>query len=601
MVASRTPSRPWDTNGGYRDVYEPPESAPSDAMVWIASDQWPKPGSRNDGSAASQHFQSSYGNEEEPNRPIAGPRNYNRGWNYRADQDPDTIILDVGFYNRQAAGIAALLALANNATKLSKSQNEFIRLPQATKLQQRAEESDRQTLSNSLWVRLRQDHMMRNSLYLMLNSGLQAGFGFAFWIIAARLFSAADVGTASSLISATTVIAYLALLGLNNAFGRYLPTASDRNALITSGLTLVAVCGAVIALAYILLTPFIAPRLAFVEASPELTAGFALITATAAVNILTDSVFVASRKASYTAFVDGIIGGVGKVLTAVALVGAGAYGIFCASTMGAVLAAIASLALIFTAMHCRPSLKRALKTLKPLLRFSGANYLGNVLNMLPTLAVPIIVLDRLGAASAAYYFVAFQVASILYAAALSVEQTFLAEGSYANANMRKLKRRSLRILVMLCLPAALCLIATGHWLLLAFGWRYYHYGAPSLVLLAAAAGPIAANYWLLTILRLAGRLRAIVIANGTYAVSICGLAWLGASHGLTAVAAAWPTGALLAACVAGVAVPHDSSARHRRPVRVAAVVANACTVTKGAATGSHRIQHTAKSKRKSNP
>src|ERR1700730_15642847 len=65
----------------------------------------------------------------------------------------------------------------------------------------------------SHYRRLRTDHLVRNSLYLILSSGLQACLGFAFWIITARLFSTADVGRASSLISATTVIAYLALLG----------------------------------------------------------------------------------------------------------------------------------------------------------------------------------------------------------------------------------------------------------------------------------------------------------------------------------------------------------------------------------------------------
>jgi O-antigen/teichoic acid export membrane protein len=398
----------------------------------------------------------------------------------------------------------------------------------------------------------------------MVNSGLQASLGFAFWIVTARLFSPEDVGRASSLVSAVTVIAYLALLGLNNTFGRYLPTTENPNALVSSGLTLVATCGGVIALAYILLTPVIAPRLSFIGKSPLLAAGFVLIAVAASTNILTDSVFVASRRAGYIPIVDGLVGGIGKAIAVVTLVGTGTYGLFCASSMGAVLPAIASLGLLFTVMRYRPTLGNPLRALKPLLRYSGANYVGNVLNMLPTLIVPLIVLDRLGPAPAAYYFVSFQVASILYAAALSVEQTFLAEGSYANVDMPKLRRRSRRILMALCIPAALALVITGHWMLLAFGWQYYYYGSTSLILFAVAAGPIAAYYWLLTILRLIGKLRAIVITNVVYAFSICGIAWIGSAHGLTSAAAAWPVGALLAACVARSAVPRKSPARHRR-------------------------------------
>jgi O-antigen/teichoic acid export membrane protein len=130
--------------------------------------------------------------------------------------------------------------------------------------------------------------MVRNSLYLMLSSALQASLGFAFWIIVARLFSPADVGRASSLISATTVIAYLALLGLNSTLVRFLPTAQNRDALITAGLLLVAGCGAGIGLLYVLATPLIAPRLAFVAHHAGLAAGFVLLAAAASVNLLTD-------------------------------------------------------------------------------------------------------------------------------------------------------------------------------------------------------------------------------------------------------------------------------------------------------------------------
>jgi O-antigen/teichoic acid export membrane protein len=409
---------------------------------------------------------------------------------------------------------------------------------------------------------LRADHMVRNSLYLILSSGLQAALGFAFWIITARLFSPADVGKASSLISATTVIAYLALLGLNSTLVRHLPTAPDRSALITAGLVLVAACGAAIGLIYVLLIPVLAPRLAFVQHRPALAAGFVVLTAAAAVNLITDSVFVASRKAGYSALTDGGVGGIAKVVSVLLLAGTGSYGLFCASVGGFAAAALASLVLMTTALRWRPSVRKPLGMLRPLLRFSGANYAGNVLNLLPPLVVPLIVLDRLGASSAAYYFVGFQVATLLYATAYAVEQTFLAEGSQADADWPELRRRSLRVLMALCLPACLVLVAAARWVLLAFGTGYSQHGTASLTLLAVAAIPIAADNWLWTVLRLSGRLRLLVVSNGTYAVAICGLAWLLAPHGLAALAAAWPAGGLLAAAVA--AAGRRPRPRHRR-------------------------------------
>jgi hypothetical protein len=82
------------------------------------------------------------------------------------------------------------------------------------------------------------------------------------------------------------------------------------------------------------------------------------------------------------------------------------------------------------------------------------------------------------------------------------------------------------------------------------------------MLLASAALPIAANNWLWTVLRLAGKLRALMLSGAVYAGSICGLSWLLAPHGLGAMAAAWPLGSLLSAGVS--ALPSTTPARHRR-------------------------------------
>ena len=335
--------------------------------------------------------------------------------------------LDAGLYERQTAGIATLIALANDVAATRSGET----------ISSTAGGEGKQSRLSVL-SRLLQDEMTLNSLYLVMSTGLQAGFGFVFWIMTARLFSVSDVGKGSALISATSLIGYVALLGLNIGMGRYLPNSRNRDALISSGLTMVAVCGAVGALLYILLTPLMAPGLAFVEKSPILAASFVLIASATAVNSLTDVIFVASRKAKYATFVDGVIGGFGKVVMALLLTGAGAYGLFLASAMGTVLAAVASLILILTAMHARLDLRKPLVTLKPLIRFSGANYIGSIFNMLPGLVVPLMLLDSLGAKSAAYFFVVFQIAQIVYAAAFALEGTFLAEGSRADADMHKL-------------------------------------------------------------------------------------------------------------------------------------------------------------------
>jgi O-antigen/teichoic acid export membrane protein len=416
----------------------------------------------------------------------------------------------------------------------------------------------------SLLVRLRRNHLVSNSLYLILNSGLQAGAGFIFWIISTHLFSVTNVGLATSLVAAEGVIAFAALLGLNSTMVRYLPGAKDRSVLITSALALVVSTAVIFSSLYVLIIPLVAPRLAFVTHKPILALGFVLLTSVGALNLLTDSIFIGLRQARYNALVDGGIGGVTKIVAAVVVAGAGAYGLFFAVSIGYSVAAFASLILIAMDDHFRPSIRGFSQVLKPLLRFSGANYVGNVLTLLPTFIVPLVVLDRIGVHATAYYYIAYQVVSLLYAAVFAVEQTFLAEGSHDDVDLRKIMRRSWRLLALFCVPASLLLALSAHWLLLVFGRSYSANGTLILIILAASALPLAAFNWLLTVLRLTGQLGAIMTATVVFAALTCGLAWILAPRGLSTLVLAWPLGLTVATCIA--AVPFWRwSRRHAAP------------------------------------
>jgi O-antigen/teichoic acid export membrane protein len=423
----------------------------------------------------------------------------------------------------------------------------------------------------SLLSRLRTDHLVRNSLYLMVSTGIQGALGFAFWVVIARLFSAEDVGKASSLISATTLLSFFALFGLNTTLMRFLPTARNKGALVTASFVMVGVIACVIAIGYAMLTPFFAPKLDFVAHSPLMAAGFAVLTATATVNVLTDSVFMASRKAEFCAVTDGLVGGGSRIVFGVILAGTGAYGLYFASVGGSAAAAVASIILIIIIFRWRPSLANPLQTLRPLLKFSGANYVANSLNLLPGVVVPLIVLDRLGAKAAGHYFLAFQMATILFTAAAAVELSFMAEGSQAGANWRAIRRRSRRLAIKLFVPAGLVTALGAHWILLAFGTAYSLSGTGSLEVLAAAVLPVAACNWGWTMLRLAGRLRALVACTAVYSGAICGSAWILAPHGLTALSSAWLVGSVVGAAVSSiVAATVKAPARHRRSGRTAA-------------------------------
>ena len=487
--------------------------------------------------------------------------------------------------DQQAAGIAALIGIATQVYMVM-SEAPTANIPSVpgpvtgdASSRHIRDLMTSQTETRSGWSRLRKlqarlqtDHLVRNSLYLMLSAGLQAALGFTFWVITARLFSTEDVGRASSLVTATSLLAVLSLFGLNTTLVRFpahfqKPRCADH-------------CRSY-------------PRRGvWRRVRPDLPPTHSRYRASSGVCRAPTSdgsrlcpadfrrcrqrpdrlrLLIASRKASYCALTDGVVSGITKIASALILVGAGAYGLYCASAAGFATAAVVSLVLIATALRWRPSLTTPFRTLKPLLRFSSANYAGNICMLLPTLVVPLIVLDRLGASAAAYYFVAFQIATLLYSAVYAVEQAFLAEGSHADADWREIRKRSRRFAFALFAPACLVLIVAAHWVMLTFGGKFSHYGTPSLMVLALAVIPIAAFQWSWTVLRITGQLQPLIASAGVYALAICGLAWFLAPHGLTAVAASWPVGCSLAAIVASVAVAVTprTAPRHRRTTRAA--------------------------------
>lgn len=407
-------------------------------------------------------------------------------------------------------------------------------------------------------ARLRSNHLLTSSLFLILNSGLQAAAGFIFWILSAHLFSVADVGLATSLLAVAGAVGFLSLLGLNSTVVRFLPGAEDPNTLITSSLALVAAATVVFGAGYLVIVPYVAPKLAFVDHNPLIAIGFIAMAALGTLNLLTDAIFIGLRQARFNVLVDGVIGGVTKIVAGIAVAGAGAFGLYIAATIGYTTAAVASVILLLTVLRYRPKLKGSAATLVPLVRFSGANYLGNLFTLLPTFVLPLIVLDRIGARATAFYYIAFQVANLLYAGVYAVEQSFLAEGSQTDADLRHMMRRSSRLLALFCVPSSLLIAAASPWLLLLFGKTYSSSGAVVLAIFALSALPLAALNWLLTVLRLTGKLGTIMTANFTFAVVTCVVAWALAPHGLAMMAVAWPVGLASATLIASITVLRSS-------------------------------------------
>lgn len=417
--------------------------------------------------------------------------------------------------------------------------------------------------------------MFQNSVYLMLSTLVQAVFGFGFWILNARLFSPEQIGLASTLISASTFIAYLAGLGFNSTFMRFLPTSKRRNDKLNTGLTLVLATALVMGAVYMWVVPVLTPDLAFMTRQAALAVAFVLLTAATAANLLTDSVFVAYRVSRYN-FVVYAIQSVVKLVLPLALVGLGAYGVFAASGLAAAFALGLSIYFMVRLFGYRPRVQVDRAVVQQVWRFSSGSYLANLFNILPTLVMPMVVVNSLGAERAGYFYLAFMLANLVYAVVYAISQSLFAEGAHGEVAFHHLLQRAVGLLAAIIVPAAVGLAVLGPLVLHVFGKAYTGEAAEVLVMLAVAAPAVAAYVLGGVLLRMSKQNLGLVWTNALYALVTCGLAVLWAPRGLVWVAGAWLVGNVVTA------IAEFAVFRLRRPGRGGMAVAGGGTTDSGA-------------------
>lgn len=383
--------------------------------------------------------------------------------------------------------------------------------------------------------------LLSNSLLVFVTTVLMAGAGAVFWVIAARLADPEDVGLAGSLVAAGDALALFAQLGLNIAIVRILPGSSRKAADVVTAALVVLSAGTVFALVYALLLPVASPRLADVLSSPVTIALYCALVAATALNVLTDSVFLAIDRVWSFLRLNGVLLGVLKCGLPFLLAGAGAFGLY--SSIGLAVA-VCALASLWVVLRHLPGPRRPGRSPELLANrgFAAASYVSYVLTVLPLLVFPLVVVNALGSAQAGAYFIAFQVAMLLNAVVLAVGNATYAECERATTGRRALVRRGGLLLLGGAAAGCAVMVLLAPHLLAIFGDHYVDEGTATLRVLALACVGAAFNYWGILRLRLAAHLVAMIGVQLVSTVVMLVLAVSLADRGTVWVAAAWGIG-----------------------------------------------------------
>jgi O-antigen/teichoic acid export membrane protein len=401
--------------------------------------------------------------------------------------------------------------------------------------------------------------------HIVVTTGSLAGtmivtsaLGFAFWWIAARLFSPDVVGLAAAAISGMLLLGGVAAFGFGALLVRELPRhPGHERGLIRSGLIVAGAIGVVIGFAFAYGASAVDDSLAALSATPWNAAIFAFGVSLTALTIVADQSFVGLLRSEFQ-FGRNVVFAITKLIL-LAVVGwlvsggtwAGIYVVWSASGLFSLLlvagAAAASGAIPRPSAAGGPSLRRLAPS-------AAGHFALNVALQVPTLGMPILVTIVGGATLNASFYLAWLIASAATMVPLALSSTLYAVGSRAPEALRRQMQLTLGLSAAAAVAAAAVLAVIGPALLGLFG-RTYVDAAPALTIAAVAALPMVVKNHFQVLSRIRGRLAwaAIVCtAGGTLELAAAAIGLT--EGGLPGLASGWLIAVIVEAAAMGVPV-----------------------------------------------
>ncbi len=376
------------------------------------------------------------------------------------------------------------------------------------------------------------DPVLRNGYALIINVGVTSVLGLAYWILAAHLYTPAEVGIG---VAAINLMQFLVGVGgqltFQAALTRFIPHAgrdSARLALLSYGLG--GGAGVVVSLAYIAGLHIHALGLPVVLGrSWILSVALGVSVTVWCIFALQDAVLTGIRQAVWIPVENGLYG-IGKLVLLVALAHVTRqYGIFVSWTVPALIAILPVNWFIFGRLLPRHIATKADQpttvTFRTMSRFMGGDYLGSLFFMSTETLLPVLILARLGKASAAYFGVIYVIIYALDLVTVNMGAALMVAGAIDRAALRSAAATAVGRLALVLVPAVAVLLLFAPQVLSIYGHDYAMHGTGLLRLMGAAVLARAVTSFYIALCRVERRVSRIALSQGALFASIVGLSW----------------------------------------------------------------------------
>ncbi|MFN8446527.1 MAG: phosphotransferase [Caldilineaceae bacterium] len=393
-----------------------------------------------------------------------------------------------------------------------------------------------------------QSSLLRNGYALVFNSMATSALGVFYWMLAAHIYSAPVVGLNAALINAMLFLAQSAQLNLTNGVNRFLPVAGKRSMrFILSVYAVGLVAAPLVCLIYFLGIEAWATSLYAVFVDWHFALLFVAATMAWCIFALQDSVLIGLRQATWVP-VENLTFAVAKLVLLVVLVKLlPNLGIFLSWVVPMALLLLPVNWVIFRYLAPRHIVATDLRseplTVGSVTRYVAGDYLGSLVMTATTGLLPLMVLEQAGAATNAYFSIAWTIANSLYLVSRNMGMSLISEASLDRGKLELYRRRVLLQTFKVLVPITLFIVITAPWLLRLFGQAYSSEATTLLRLLALSALPAVIPSLSVSVNRVQRKLMRVFIVQAALCGLVVVLSYLLLKRdGITGIGLAWLIG-----------------------------------------------------------
>lgn len=355
-------------------------------------------------------------------------------------------------------------------------------------------------------------------------------FGFLFWIVAAMYYLPEQIGLATGIICAVTLLVNISKLGIDQSLIRYFPDWNKEKAFFTSAIVTsinVLLLGSI----FLLGLDLWAPELANIN---DIKYIFLLILLINSLTTIMGTVFIADRSPRLF-WIQSLIISL-RVFFLIPLIPLGTIGIF--GSFGVPFL----IALIFSALCLKKmgiqKISLDFNILRHSIKFSIITYISSILLTSPSQIIPMMVLSILGPIEAAQYYITYSIASVLFMIPLATSTSLFVEGSHGES-LKQSTIKTLIITFILLICGLIFIFLFGHHLLGLIGSDYQQ-GYDLLILFAFSSLFSAVFQIFISIKKVQKDIRSLVPLNlAIFTIIILSSYMLLISHGIIGVGYAW--------------------------------------------------------------